>query len=411
MDNKLEIEGQSRDEMLILRLKGRIDAFWTNYLETKIDEEIRNGNINISLDLGEVNYVSSIGLRLFVKTQKALAKLGGQFSICQTSPEVKEILTLTGMASLFAAPPARRSTTVAETAVMIANSLIEKRVIDKRASFVCRSIGSPDSWKGGRMAADGLSEIVFGNNKYGIGIGAIGSDKRDCAVRLGEFIATANYASYQPTDDTEMPDFAATEGIYLPKMKIFTGLLFEGEFSHQYRFEIEKNTDPLPLGLILSNIIENTGFETCFVMMAAETDSFVGSALKRSPLDGSMTEHNKSTIEREYSRMTTLTAGLITKSGEERIRRITRLIDNDAGIFGHLHTALFNFVPLRKEMLATNQTLEVLYDSGQIVDVLHLLGNSRQQGGMGQTTFVQGNIWIGRIDDIRPFDTDYSSEK
>ena len=49
MDQKLEITEHSSDEVLVLRLKGRIDAFWTNYLETKIEDEIREGNIRISL--------------------------------------------------------------------------------------------------------------------------------------------------------------------------------------------------------------------------------------------------------------------------------------------------------------------------------------------------------------------------
>jgi anti-anti-sigma factor len=59
------VGAQGKAPVTIFRLKGSIDTNTYMQLQDRADEAYRNGTRNLLLDLTEVNYVSSAGLRAF----------------------------------------------------------------------------------------------------------------------------------------------------------------------------------------------------------------------------------------------------------------------------------------------------------------------------------------------------------
>jgi len=55
----------------LVEIKGRLDSATAPQLNEKLNEIMENGRYKIVLDLAELSFVSSAGLRVFVNTQKA----------------------------------------------------------------------------------------------------------------------------------------------------------------------------------------------------------------------------------------------------------------------------------------------------------------------------------------------------
>ena len=80
------------------RISGVIDSIASPLLEKKIDELLAKKVTDIVLDMEGVTYLSSAGIRVLLKTYKAL---GGKFKLLNVGENVREVLDTTGMSELF----------------------------------------------------------------------------------------------------------------------------------------------------------------------------------------------------------------------------------------------------------------------------------------------------------------------
>ncbi len=87
-----------------LRVIGKLDTFTSPALETALTESFRDG-CDVVLDLSGVDYVSSAGLGVFLVAEKTSKRVGCRFSLRAPSPRVRDLLTMTGLASIFAIVP------------------------------------------------------------------------------------------------------------------------------------------------------------------------------------------------------------------------------------------------------------------------------------------------------------------
>ncbi len=99
--NKLEITREDRGEEVFLRCSGRLDANQAGHLNEAIDRLVREGKYHISLDLTEIEYLSSAGIRSLMTQYKNLKAVNGDFAIVEMSAYVRQILGMVGMAGMF----------------------------------------------------------------------------------------------------------------------------------------------------------------------------------------------------------------------------------------------------------------------------------------------------------------------
>ncbi|HRT32675.1 MAG TPA: STAS domain-containing protein, partial [Anaerolineae bacterium] len=59
----------------LIKISGRIDSATYPELEAALNELLEAGHFNIVLDMSEVEFISSAGLRLLINVQKACRKL------------------------------------------------------------------------------------------------------------------------------------------------------------------------------------------------------------------------------------------------------------------------------------------------------------------------------------------------
>jgi anti-anti-sigma factor len=68
----MEITRQRLDNIFELKAKGRLDAYWAGHLADEVAEVLREGARSIRLNMKEVDYVSSAGIRVLFQTYKQL---------------------------------------------------------------------------------------------------------------------------------------------------------------------------------------------------------------------------------------------------------------------------------------------------------------------------------------------------
>ena len=86
----------------VITIRGRVDSFSAEQLSQAIAGAHQNGKYNLVLDLSQVEFLSSAGLRALVEAQRHTTALGlGEITLAQVPPRLKELLEMTGLSRDF----------------------------------------------------------------------------------------------------------------------------------------------------------------------------------------------------------------------------------------------------------------------------------------------------------------------
>jgi len=96
-----EIQAINQDGIVILNLKGRVDATNSGQVHDKVMDEIKNGCNKMIINFSEVNYISSAGLRVLIFATKSFAKNSGSFAVCSLNENIMKIFEISGLVNLF----------------------------------------------------------------------------------------------------------------------------------------------------------------------------------------------------------------------------------------------------------------------------------------------------------------------
>jgi anti-anti-sigma factor len=77
--------------------KGALDVATCSELEERLDEVIDKGATIVVLDLGEVDFIDSSGIRVIVRAGRRLVDDGGRLLVENTSGATQRILEVTGI--------------------------------------------------------------------------------------------------------------------------------------------------------------------------------------------------------------------------------------------------------------------------------------------------------------------------
>src|SRR5579863_8338905 len=91
---------QVSDQVVFL-VSGRMDAENAPQFEQQCRACIAEGLTGLIVDLGELTYISSMGLRSFVSVGKSLQDKGSALRICRLNGLVKQVFEITGLSTSF----------------------------------------------------------------------------------------------------------------------------------------------------------------------------------------------------------------------------------------------------------------------------------------------------------------------
>ena len=95
----MTIEIKRNTEETIIKLVGRLDTTTAPALDKTINEDIADTK-NLILDVKELEYISSAGLRVLLAAQKKMQKIGSM-KVTNVREEVMEVFEMTGFADIL----------------------------------------------------------------------------------------------------------------------------------------------------------------------------------------------------------------------------------------------------------------------------------------------------------------------
>ena len=92
---------ENREDVTILAPRHRVDTNTAPEVEKTIWENIGDGDGKMVIDFSQVDYISSAGLRVLLKTAKQMKKGGGKLGLCNLNEQVTEVLELSGFMGII----------------------------------------------------------------------------------------------------------------------------------------------------------------------------------------------------------------------------------------------------------------------------------------------------------------------
>lgn len=403
----MEITREKSGEFLVVRLNGRLDANWCNHVQNALAAAVRDGEHRIHVDMSQVGYVSSAGLRVLLSFYKQLKGINGSFGVARGSEAVRSVLELAGLSMLIAV---EADAAAAKTAKGAPHASASARFeIFRKEPLISgvrlETVGQPE-WL--RQGSDGTRTLPaeFGANAFAVGVGALGATYGDCAGRFGEFLAVAGVAAFQPSDGSSRPDFVVTQGAFVPEGRLLVGLTGEGAFPVLARFEATAEARTLGLTELARTALELSGAPAAAIVAVTETSCLVGASLRQSPATANaggerfgfpqIRDWLSFTSERAFRDSTSLLCGVVAKPGGA-LDPLLRPLGKDSGLVAHMHAAAFPYRPLRKGQVELKPTVTELFDGQGLQAVLHLLADPREFNGAGESEFFRGAVWIAPV--------------
>ena len=97
----MEIIRKQEKDISTISIIGRLDAVTAVEAEQELNQAIKDGTTKLLLNLEELEYVSSAGLRILLLITKNLQQKGGKVVLANLSANVKEIFDISGFTSIF----------------------------------------------------------------------------------------------------------------------------------------------------------------------------------------------------------------------------------------------------------------------------------------------------------------------
>ncbi len=85
----------------LIKLTGKLDAAGVGEIEKKFLDYYSGENVRMIVDMSNVDFLASIGIRLLTVSAKSLSKRKGKMVILNPTAEVQRVLEMTGIPAII----------------------------------------------------------------------------------------------------------------------------------------------------------------------------------------------------------------------------------------------------------------------------------------------------------------------
>lgn len=93
----MTVVSRQSGSVMVVTPQGRFDTNGGPEVERVLADHIERGARQIVLDLSQIEYISSIGLRVILKTVMAMIRKGGKVVLCGGNDQVRTVFELSGV--------------------------------------------------------------------------------------------------------------------------------------------------------------------------------------------------------------------------------------------------------------------------------------------------------------------------
>jgi len=255
------------------------------------------------LDLSQMDYLSSAGVRIFLSLHKSLQSRGLRLILAAPQHYCTEVIRISGLAEVF------------QIHGTVNEALEDAQPVPNAAELSCGKftfhpgeseptavevLGNVEDVLHSRINAGLLRSKRFSSKEYSIGLGALGSSDKDVLNHLGEMMTIGGTMVWLPTDGNDTPDYLVPKQDSA-EVVIRTGfnVSLAGRFNEYVEFEATA-----PGGATLFEIYRalfdlarqrRGDFRGALgLAMRAEMGEVYGSGVVRSPIDTNAPANGKS---------------------------------------------------------------------------------------------------------------------
>ena len=191
-------------------------------------------------------------------------------------------------------------------------------------------------------------------------------------------------------------------------MKVAYGMVGRGAFSRLVRFDKGAPHASLPLSAVVKTCLEAVGSDAVGMVLVAETAALVGASLQKTPSNGTAGAKNifafpgirdwlSFTAEAAFANSTCLIVGFAAAKARGAGFPLLKPLVPSGEVVGHFHAAAFPYRPLRKGRVELNEAVQPLFETENILGLLHLVNDWRDASGAGESRFLRGACWCAPL--------------
>lgn len=100
--DKMEIQyNELSNGIRLIKLIGTLDIMGVNEIDIKFTGYCSGENVRVLVDLSQVDFLASIGIRLLITNAKSLLSRGGRMVLLSPTSDIKSVLEMTGIPDII----------------------------------------------------------------------------------------------------------------------------------------------------------------------------------------------------------------------------------------------------------------------------------------------------------------------
>ncbi|MFH0735937.1 MAG: STAS domain-containing protein [bacterium] len=385
----------------ILEIAGRIDSITSPEIERQLNVILDTGLRNILINIQNVIYISSAGLRVFLVFQKQLTKAGGQIIFLGVSKPIFDVFEMGGFSQLFKfylsikdyVSKCQKLLPVEEKINKTCNNInLEILEVKNNISGSFFSFGDPKKVNFSSFTSDDVISVNPNKIKYGVGLGGFGENYDEYKEYFGEALVINNNLYFYPAVKNSAVDYL----LYSEKSndinyQFFHGFGFNGQpdkiigFASTDEFTTINNLIEAVFCTVKSNLLG--------VVLLAESKGFWGMNLKKVPIienkpnNGTKIFDNNNIFDwinypvepADFDNII-LGVGIVRRNTKTEIKNAEGLFNQESIL--HIHGAVFEKGIISNDTNLFEDEIKRIINEFQILKVQHILSNSLFNRGL-----------------------------
>jgi anti-sigma B factor antagonist len=88
-------------DIVVLEVKGEVDAYTAQILDKILIDLLDQGKVRIVMDVSEMKFISSAGIRAILYAHKEAVQLGGEVRLAEPTDQTRRIFEIAGFMELL----------------------------------------------------------------------------------------------------------------------------------------------------------------------------------------------------------------------------------------------------------------------------------------------------------------------
>jgi len=386
-------------ETYTLELCGRIDSLNAPDILRELENNIQNGERNIIMDCNNLSYISSAGLRVFVKANKLLSKAEGKIIFLNMPHNCFEVFKITQLNEIFdfanSLDDLKKILSIDSDASsdskIIGNIELKIKELNSEAgSFSI--IGKENLLENSEFNESDIASTNIKGYRFATGLAAAGSNTNEIMGLFGEGVIINRNLFYYPAIENSEVDFVVDiEGSTSIKYYFLHGFGFTGDFKFLMNFKSLNNY--VSLKELAQAVNEFSGSNLTGVVILAESKGFTGMNIKKVPLVKNKPTNNKSIFDEENffdwfdfpvepaeNNNLIISVGVVVKD-KQKLQEKWKIVFPKNDNF-HFHSGVFGNSPISHNLGSFDKELNRVNNELDIIKVQHTTGQSEFSYGM-----------------------------